>query len=102
MKLSELVRIKNNLDNASSMPIRNDSEHKLTEITHVFDNYLPTLASSINTLKDNVAKSYDTFEQELNKVKASIKDQISVAEKPWFQESYELYEGELESEANTL
>lgn len=96
MKLSELIQYKNNLDALSTRDARIFANGELEKLTHL------TNSTELEDNLNSVNKSFDAFDATVDKLKAELKIKIEEAERPWFQESYRLYEGELNSEANTI
>jgi hypothetical protein len=91
MKLSELVHLKNQLDNLSTAKAQEFTNLELSKITHlVDDSVLEQDLIDLNT-------SFNIFNNTISRIKSDLKLAIVEAEKSWFQESYELYEGELVS-----
>jgi SAM-dependent methyltransferase len=96
MKLSDLINYKNELDKLSTELAQSTVNVELSKITHLTDsNILNDQLANINSL-------FDTFNTTLDQVKEDLKNQIVVAEKPWFAKSYDLYNGELNSTAETI
>jgi SAM-dependent methyltransferase len=96
MKLSDLINYKNELDKLSTELAQTTVNVELSKITHL---------TNSNTLGDqltNINSLFDTFNTTLDQVKQDLKNQIVVAEKPWFAKSYDLYNGELNSTAETI
>jgi SAM-dependent methyltransferase len=91
MKLSELVHLKNQLDKLSTANAQEFTNSELAKITHlVNDSILEQDLVDLNT-------SFNIFNNTISRIKSDLKSAIVEAEKSWFQESYELYEGELVS-----
>ena len=91
-KLSDLVNFKNQLDLLSTKTVQDDSNKELDKITHLFS--LENYDNLLEQRKFDIQQSFDAFELELEKLKDIVKQEISVLEKPEFQKSYILYEGE--------
>jgi hypothetical protein len=89
MKLSELVHLKNQLDNLSTAKAQEFTNLELAKITHLIDD--PTLEQDLTDLNT----AFDIFNNTVYRIKADLKSAISEAEKPWFQESYRLHEEEI-------
>lgn len=98
MKLSELVNYKNELDTLSTSSIARTVDKELEKITHTVEIQNTQIANFSTVLQHGraqVANSLDAFEQDLHNLKVEVKELISQTEKPWFQESYRLYEQEM-------
>jgi len=94
MKLSELVLLKTQLDEMTTVPFHNSSIHHLDKINFLIKSRSEYEGKLFDELQKNVSKSFDTYEQSLTVLKDDIKEKIAIAEKFWFQESYTLYEQE--------
>ena len=97
MKLSELVNYRTQLDKLSAIPVLQAANFELDKVRHFIES-APELMESITHDIDNqyatIQQAFNNFEVDLNKLKAQLNLKIAIAEKPWFQESYTLYEGE--------
>ena len=91
-KLSELVSFKNQLDLMSTNTVQDNINSELDKIIHLFST--ETYDNLLDQRKLDIQKSVNTFESELKKLKTIVKHEIEVLEKPEFQKSYILYEGE--------
>jgi hypothetical protein len=91
-KLSELVNFKNQLDLLSINILRDTNNQELDKITHLFS--LEKYNNSLDQRKLDIQKSFNEFDLELERLKVIVKQEIEVLEKPEFQKSYILYEGE--------
>jgi hypothetical protein len=99
-KLSEIVNFKNHLDAMSIDTIQEYADCELSKIT-----YLPSLenyATVLDQRKLDIQKAFDEFNLELEKLKATVKQEIEILEKPEFQKSYILYEGEKPNPADFI
>ena len=99
-KLSELVNFKTQLDLMSTNALRDTNNLELDKITHLFS--LENYNNLLDQRKLDIQKSFDAFELELEKLKNIVKQEISVLEKPEFQKSYILYEGEFGNSAEYI
>lgn len=99
-KLSDLVNFKNQLDLLSTKTVQDDSNKELDKITHLFS--LENYDNLLEQRKFDIQQSFDAFELELEKLKDIVKQEISVLEKPEFQKSYILYEGEFGNSADYI
>ncbi len=101
MKLSTLVAFRNNLKQLSSVEIQRESDINLRTIIHVANEQplpLSNFSQSLISAQADINSSYEKFEDQLNQLKKEVANQIEIAEKPWFQESYRLYEEEMVNE----
>jgi hypothetical protein len=102
MKLSELVAYKISLDKLTARTTQRDVELGLGQITHLVDSQSIQLGNFKQQLHDQYNKihcSFDQFEVSVNALKKEIDTQIEIAEKPWFQESYRLYDQEMRNDS---
>lgn len=98
MKLSELVNYRNLLDAMSARPIARTSDQEIEKITHLVSTQQIQLAefgSHLEQRRQDIAQTFEAFEQELQALKLEIKNLIDATEPPWFVESYRLYEQEM-------
>lgn len=97
MKLSELVAFKNQLDDVSAIPAQQTADREIDKITHLVESSVLTTAQTekFNQGRAEIASKFIEFETQLNELKQSVKQQIEAAERPWFAESYRLYEQEM-------
>jgi hypothetical protein len=102
MKLSELVAYKTALDKLTARTTHREIELSLGQITHLVNSqaiqlgdFKQQLESQYNTIYSNI----DQFEFTLTELKKQIQVQIEIAEKPWFQESYRLYDQEMRNDS---
>ena len=105
MKLSELVAYRNQLDALSSVPTLKTANFELDKILHLISTQ-PELMTSFTYDLDSqyadIQKVFAKFEDDLNNLKSQLNQKIEKAERPWFQESYNLYEGELIQSAESI
>jgi hypothetical protein len=102
MKLSDLVAYKTALDKLSTRPTQREFELNLGQITHLVDIQpiqLSNFKQQLNTQYNKIQQHLDQFEIQLNELKQSIKLQIELEEKYWFQESYRLYDQEMRNDS---
>lgn len=98
MKLSELVAYRNQLDALSSVPTSKTANLELDKILHLIDSQPELMTAMTHDLEQQYADiqwAFAKFEDDLTNLKSQLKQKIEIAERPWFQESYTLYEGEL-------
>jgi SAM-dependent methyltransferase len=100
MKLSELVTFKNELDRLSAVSAQKTADNEINKITHLVGSFALTVPQSeqFEQARSNIIEKFIEFEDQLNELKLSIKKQIEDAERPWFAESYRLYEKEMINE----
>ena len=91
-KLSEFVNFKNQLDLLSTNTIQAATDLELNKIMHLVN--LENYDNFLDQRKIDIQKSFNEFELELTKVKDKVNREIAILEKPEFQKSYTLYEGE--------
>jgi SAM-dependent methyltransferase len=98
MKLSDLVNYQMELDAMSAVGIRQRADIDLGKITYIVAQQSIQLAEHANSLQHKqkeIQQTFDAFENNLNQLKAELKQLITDTEKPWFAESYRLYEEEM-------
>jgi hypothetical protein len=102
MKLSELVAYKTALGKLTTRNTQRDIELGLGQVTHLVDsqsiqlgNFKQQLDTQYNIIHDHI----DQFERTLDQLKKEIQTQIEIAEKPWFRESYRLYDQEMRNDS---
>lgn len=100
MKLSELVNFKNELDRLSAVSTQQTADAEINKITHLIESFSLTVSQSdrFEQARSEIVQKFVEFENQLNELKLSIKKQIEAAERPWFAESYRLYEEEMINE----
>lgn len=95
MKLSDLVHYKKQLEQLSSNPTLRTATSDLNIITHLCSTQPIQVGHFAIDLEGNqtaIADAFRNFETTLDQLKVELKQLIESSEKPWFQESYRLYE----------
>jgi hypothetical protein len=95
MKFSELVNFRNHLNAMSSRPCRDAANLELDQTAYLINTQpelLGQLRKDLLVKQMAIQQSFDEFEQCLDQLKTLIKEKIEIAEKPWFQDSYTIYE----------
>jgi SAM-dependent methyltransferase len=98
MKLSTLVNYRCQLDAMSAIPIKKNADNEIQKVTHLVDTQNIQLAEFSHVLQQHrqgIQLAFDTFEKDLTALKSQLNELIAATEKPWFQESYRLYEKEM-------
>jgi SAM-dependent methyltransferase len=101
MKLSDLINYQMELDAMSAVPVRQQADIDLEKITYLVGHQSIQLAEHASTLQlkhKEIQQTFDVFETNLHKLKYELKQLIETTEKPWFAESYRLYEQEMINE----
>lgn len=101
MKLSTLINYRNQLDSLSIQTMSKNVDIEVDKITHVIgtDPVCGQKSSEIFIEQQQMLKQvFDKFEQELEKHRFKVNEQISVIEKSWFAESYRLFNQEMHNE----
>jgi SAM-dependent methyltransferase len=101
MKLSKLVNYRNQLEDMSCVTSSRNTDLEIEKITHLIDTQSIEVSNFSKELKQkhqNIKNSFQEFESSLNSLKASVNELIESTEKPWFAESYRLYEQEMVNE----
>jgi hypothetical protein len=102
MKLSELVAYKTALNKLTARTAQREIELSLGKITHLVDSQpiqLEDFKQQLDNQYNTVYSNIDQFEYTLDQLKKEIQSQIEIAEKPWFQESYRLYDQEMRNDS---
>ena len=97
MKLSELVNFRNELGKLSVIQTQQSAETDIHKITHLISTSAITsdLTEQFQNSHLSLRQAFILFEQQLNELKANIQQQIEQEERPYFQESYRLYDKEM-------
>jgi len=98
MRLSELVNYRNQLDATSVESFKRSADINIEQITHLVSTQNTQIAEFSQRLQKRrveIQQSFECFEQDLNALKKQLQALIETTEKPWFQESYRLYEQEM-------
>jgi SAM-dependent methyltransferase len=98
MKLSDLINYQMELDNMSAVSIRQQADIDLEKITYLVGSQSIQLAEHADALQlkhKEIQQAFNAFEVNLNQLKVELKQLIETTEKPWFAESYRLYEQEM-------
>jgi hypothetical protein len=102
MKLSDLVNYKMQLDNLSTQLAQREVELELGKIIHLVgtqSTQLSNFKQQLDTQYSEITQTIDRFGLTLNELKQSLKQQIEIEERDWFQESYRLYDLEMCSDS---
>lgn len=103
MKLSELVNYRTQLNALSADAVKLSADKKIEQVTYLVDSQviqIGELAKSLQQKRQAIQSAFDAFETDLDTLKTRIDELISATEKPWFAESYRLYEQEMVNETN--
>jgi SAM-dependent methyltransferase len=98
MKLSNLINYRCELEAMSVANTARQSNIEIEKITHLVGNQNIQVAEFNQQLckrQLDIQQAFDNFEKDLDSLKLELKKIIEVAEKPWFAESYRLYEEEM-------
>jgi SAM-dependent methyltransferase len=98
MKLSELVNYMNLLDAMSTVGTAQQADQDLAKITHVVSSsaiQLEDFSAMLTQRQNQVADALQQYESDLATLKHTLGELITTTEKPWFAESYRLYEQEM-------
>jgi len=101
MKLSQLVNFYNELCKLSLEPVRGQFNQEADKISHVITDQaiqLSEITKQLYTHERDIDQLFESYDQSLNDLKKEYKQLISEAEKPWFAESYRLYDQEMQNE----
>ena len=102
MKLSELVNFRNELDQLSVVVAQQVADQEVAKVTHLINTFPLTTNQADKFAQSQlaIASKFVDFENELDKLKLEIKLKIEQQERPYFQESYRLYDKEMIFETN--
>ena len=98
MRLSELVNYMNLLDAMSTVNTAQQADQDLAKITHVISSsaiQLEQFGAVLTQRQNQVADALRQYESDLVTLKHTLRELITTTEKPWFAESYRLYEQEM-------
>ena len=98
MKLSEIVHFRNQLKQLSVAPTQSQVNIELEKISHVVGTQTIKLGEHHQSLQNSLqAINYNflQYQTTINTLRQEIDEMISALEKPWFLESYRLYEEEM-------
>jgi SAM-dependent methyltransferase len=98
MILSELVHYRNQLDTIDVSGIKTSTEQELAKVLYLVnlqESFAKKIDSDLDESQQTIARSFNNFESVIDNLKTVVNQQIAEKEKPWFQESYRLYEEEM-------
>lgn len=101
MKLSQLIAYRNALEQLSVPSIQRTTNFELDKIIHLVETQTIQIGSYSQDLKkeyNNLGNQFSQFDQKLQSLRQSVEDMIEAAERPWFQESYRLYDQEMRND----
>ena len=101
MRLSELVNYMNLLDVMSTVGTAQQADQDLAKITHAVSSsaiQLEQFSAMLTQRQNQVADALHQYESDLVTLKHTLRELITTTEKPWFAESYRLYEQEMLNE----
>lgn len=84
----------------STKVVQDTTNSELDRILHQAS--LENYENLLDQRKFEIQQSFNSFELELEKLKSKVKQEIEILEKPEFQKSYILYEGEIEQSADYI
>jgi SAM-dependent methyltransferase len=103
MKLSDLVNYRSELDALSADPIGQTADKEIEKITYLTKNQniqIADFAQQLQQRRTDIQQAFDLFENDLTALKLELNQLIVTTEKPWFAESYRLYEQEMVNETD--
>jgi SAM-dependent methyltransferase len=95
MKLSELIAYQNQLDAMSVDPIRQAADSEIEKITYLVKNQniqILDFTKQLQLKHQSIQQAFLDMNLDLQQLKLQLKQLIETTEKPWFAESYKLYE----------
>jgi hypothetical protein len=90
------------LDAMSGEPIKRHADVEIEKITYLVESQNIQIAEFAKQLQQKrlcIQESFEAFDHELKDLKSQLQQLIETSEKPWFQESYRLYEQEMIKES---
>lgn len=102
MKLSELVNYRNALETMSSHAVQKSVDNNLGQIDYLIRNQSTKIGNFDQQLQQrraDIEQAFDSYESVLTQLKLELRQLIETTEKPWFAESYRLYEQEMVNES---
>jgi hypothetical protein len=101
MKLSDLVNYKNIIDDMSVLALEKNTQIEISKIINAIQTQniqVEKFGKLLDEKQQKISESFLDFEQQLFELRSQLKQQIATAEKPWFTESYRLYDQEMQKE----
>jgi SAM-dependent methyltransferase len=101
MRFSELVNYKNIIDDLSVLALEKNTQIEISKITNIVQTQsiqVEKFSQVLDEKQQKISESFLDFEHQLLDLKSQLKQQITTAEKPWFAESYRLYDQEMRNE----
>jgi SAM-dependent methyltransferase len=98
MILSELVHYRNQLNTIDVSSIKTSADQELAKVLYLVnlrESFAKKIDADLDKSQQTITSSFNNFESIIDNLKASVNQQIAEKEKPWFQESYRLYEEEM-------
>jgi SAM-dependent methyltransferase len=98
MKLSEIVHYRNQLKNLSVTPTQNQVNIELEKISDVVETQAINLSEHRQSLENSLQDinyNFLKYQTTINTLLQEVGEIVSSLEKPWFLESYRLYEEEM-------
>lgn len=97
MKLSQLVNFRNELGKLSVLPTQKSADSEIDKVVHLIESTTLTtnLTNEFKQGQSKISNAFVAFEHQLNELKEKINQQIEDKERPYFQESYRLYDKEM-------
>jgi len=105
MKLSDLIQYRNQLEILSALPVWQTADLDLNVILHLISTHniqFSECATQLIDKKHGIQQAFDSFEHTLTQIKTQLDQQIEIAEKSWFQDSYEFYYKNMKENVNHL
>jgi hypothetical protein len=102
MRFSELVAFRNQLDSLSTTVVKGQVDQDLNRVHHLMQHCpenLCELRQQLEQQQNTIQQQLDVFDSLLEQAKQQVKLDITEQEKPWFTESYRLYEQEMPNES---
>lgn len=98
MRLSELVTFRNQLNDLSALPAKEESITQLNKVEYLLTQspeQIKHFQSQIDQQTQAIKNEFDKFETLLSQVKDQVQQLLEQEEKQWFQKSYDLYDKEM-------
>jgi len=94
MTVTDLVFFKNQLEKLSVAPIYQEANASLDKFLYLVDNHSSENLNKFVNKHYGIKEAFDSFDNEVTTLKASLKQDIETAEKVLFQQSYSSYHDE--------
>lgn len=98
MKLSQLIALRNYLEQTSARLVGKSADNELSKIMHVVNAsgvQIDQFAEQLSVQQEKIQRNFAEFAELLDQLQQRINELIAQQESAWFVESYRLYESEM-------